>query len=59
MKETEKLLKEFEVKFGFKTWEYLKLRLLSPMYQKISDLTTSRDNWKNKYMELKYDRKKM
>ena len=53
-KEVIKLFKEFESKFGFKTYEKLK-EYFYTLLRKIEDLEKSRDNWKNKYNNLKND----
>ena len=55
MNDTEKLFKEFELKFGFKTYEGL-LIIFNQMSQKISDLEKSRDNWRKKYEEIKKEK---
>ncbi len=48
----EKLLKEFEEKFGFKCYEELK-DMMAKMYMKIEELKKSRDNWREKYQMVK------
>lgn len=57
MKESEKLLNDFEKKFGFNVWYELKTKLLNRLYSKIVELTKSRDMWKEKYLELKTKQK--
>jgi len=52
MKELNQLLKDFEKKFGFETYEALK-KMMASMYIKIGDLTASRDKWKKKYYLLR------
>ena len=47
MKTTEQLFKEFEEKFGFECYEELQ-KVFSRMYQKIEELTISRNKWKLK-----------
>jgi len=54
-KEIDKLFKEFEEKFGFKSYEKIKL-IYSRTYQKIDELTKARENWKEKYYQLKENR---
>jgi len=51
----QKLLDEFENKFGFKAYNKI-LDILSKLYMRIQRLTTSRDNWKRKYFNLKNKR---
>lgn len=50
--EEEKLFEEFRGKFGFKTYDAI-LKIFYRLHIKIGDLIKSRDNWKNKYLELK------
>jgi len=53
MKDEElELLKEFEEKFGFKTYEGLK-DVMTRMHVKIQSLTESREKWRQKYEEFK------
>jgi len=51
-KNIEKQFKDFEKKFGFKTYENIK-QIYSSLYQKIEELKKSRDKWKEKYNSLK------
>ena len=46
------LFKDFELKFGFKTYEGIKT-VFNQMWLKIQELEKSRDNWRKKYEELK------
>ena len=49
--EEAELMKEFEEKFGFKTYESLK-SIMTRMYIKIKELEESRNNWRSKFTEL-------
>ena len=48
----EKLFKEFEKKFGFECYNSLK-DIMARLYMRIEELTKSRNNWKEKYMDVK------
>lgn len=52
-----KEFKKFEKKFGFECYEAIK-KIMGSMYQKIEELTLSRENWKNKYMGCKKNNEK-
>ncbi len=52
MEKTAKLFKEFEDKFGFKAYNSI-LDIFSRLHVRIEELIKSRDNWRNKYFELK------
>jgi len=47
-----KQLRELEKKWGVEAWNDI-CHFISSLYDKINDLTKSRDNWKSKYTELK------
>ena len=51
-KELTKQWKEIEDKLGLKAVDEFK-KYLSSLFDKIRDLTDSRENWKNKYQEQK------
>jgi DNA repair exonuclease SbcCD ATPase subunit len=52
MKELIKKIKEFEKKSGLKLYEDI-MNDLVKISMKIEDLKKSRENWKEKYMEVK------
>jgi len=52
MKELNLLLKDFEKKFGFETYEAIK-SILYTYYRKVEDITKSRDKWKMRYYLLR------
>ena len=49
-------LKEFEKKFGFECYNEL-VQIIASMYQKIEELTKSRDSWRGRYTQLAKDLK--